>query len=112
MAKKKLAGRKLAMVTGATAGIGRATALALAGAGYDVVITGRRADKLRQLKSEIEDSSSVEVHALAFDISQRKACEKAAKASRPGEPHKLVGNRIGRKHRADDFFRRADVWEV
>jgi len=43
---------KVAVVTGAGSGIGRATALALLGAGYDVVLAGRRADLLQQVAAE------------------------------------------------------------
>ncbi len=49
------------LVTGATAGIGRACVEAFADAGWHVVATGRRADRLAALQSE-------QVHTLAFDI--------------------------------------------
>ena len=42
---------KIAMVTGAGSGIGRATALALLAAGYKVVLAGRRADALNETKA-------------------------------------------------------------
>ena len=45
---------KIAVVTGAGTGVGRAAALALAKAGYDVALAGRRAEPLNAVKSEIE----------------------------------------------------------
>lgn len=44
---------KVAMVTGAGSGIGRATALALAEAGYAVVLVGRRVERLKQTAADI-----------------------------------------------------------
>jgi 3-hydroxy acid dehydrogenase/malonic semialdehyde reductase len=43
---------KIALVTGATAGIGEATALLLAENGYDIIITGRRKDRLEALSEK------------------------------------------------------------
>jgi NAD(P)-dependent dehydrogenase (short-subunit alcohol dehydrogenase family) len=53
---------KIAMVTGAGSGIGRATALALLAAGYKVVLAGRRADALNETKAL---AGALEQHALA-----------------------------------------------
>lgn len=52
---------KIAMVTGATGGIGRAIAISLARAGADVVVTGRNSEKLGRVAGEIE---SLQVRAL------------------------------------------------
>ena len=46
--------KKQALITGATSGIGRATALRLAAEGYDITATGRRAERLETLRREIE----------------------------------------------------------
>ena len=45
--REKFPMNKIAIITGATAGIGRATALLLAKNKYDVILTGRREDRLR-----------------------------------------------------------------
>ena len=42
------------MITGATAGFGRATAIKLAENGYKVIITGRRKERLHDLKKELK----------------------------------------------------------
>ncbi|HYW97247.1 MAG TPA: SDR family NAD(P)-dependent oxidoreductase [Bacteroidales bacterium] len=59
---------KIALITGATAGIGSATASVLAGNGYDLIITGRREDRLEQLKTDISSTPGVEIISLQFDI--------------------------------------------
>ena len=46
--------KKQALITGATSGIGRATALRLAAERYDITATGRRAERLETLRREIE----------------------------------------------------------
>ncbi|MGY2052199.1 SDR family oxidoreductase [Methylobacterium sp. JK268] len=49
-----MAAEKIALVTGAGSGVGRAVALGLAGAGYDVALSGRRPEPLQAVKAEIE----------------------------------------------------------
>jgi len=57
-----------AVITGATAGIGRAAALKLAENGYDVIITGRRSERLESVKEAIEKNYSAQAYILSFDI--------------------------------------------
>ncbi|MFI3321541.1 MAG: SDR family NAD(P)-dependent oxidoreductase [Rikenellaceae bacterium] len=60
--------KKHAIVTGATSGIGEAVANKLAKLGYNIVITGRRADRLESVKQKLVEEYGVEVVALVFDI--------------------------------------------
>lgn len=62
---------KTALVTGATSGIGKATAQILAKNGYHVVLCGRREDRLLELKNEL--SVFTEVHTLSFDVRDKQA---------------------------------------
>ncbi len=58
---------KIAFITGATSGIGQATALKTAEAGYDLIITGRRKERLEEIAQKIR-AKGVEVPPLCFDV--------------------------------------------
>lgn len=58
---------RIALITGATAGIGEACAHQYAQNNYDLILTGRRQEKLNQLKSELE-KHEIEVITLCFDV--------------------------------------------
>ena len=58
--------KKTALITGATSGIGRATARELAKNNYRIVLCGRREERLLELKKEL--SELTEVHTLTFDV--------------------------------------------
>ena len=62
---------KIALVTGATSGIGKAAAITLANLGYDIIATGRRGNRLEELKSELP--SGIEFLPLIFDVRDREA---------------------------------------
>ena len=59
--------REIAFITGATSGIGEATARRLARNGFDVIITGRRNERLKELKDQLEKEGA-RVLALCFDV--------------------------------------------
>jgi NADP-dependent 3-hydroxy acid dehydrogenase YdfG len=65
--------KKIALITGASSGFGRACALKFAANGYNVIITARRKERLESLKQEIESSRTVEAYILAFDIQNKEA---------------------------------------
>jgi NADP-dependent 3-hydroxy acid dehydrogenase YdfG len=68
---------KTALITGATAGIGKATAELLAENGWNLILTGRRAERLESIKNSLENDYSITVEVLHFDIRDYSACEKA-----------------------------------
>ena len=76
--------KPIALVTGATSGIGEACARRLHGAGYRVIITGRNTERLEALKAELGE----DVLPLVFDVREREATE-AALASLPAEWHDI-----------------------
>ena len=63
---------RIVFITGATAGIGRACAEKFASAGDDIIITGRRKERLDQIRSEFENKYKVRVLSLCFDVQDRK----------------------------------------
>lgn len=67
------------MVTGATAGIGRATAILLAANDFDLIITGRREENLNILEKEIRAKSQADVLSLRFDVRDRSAVQNACR---------------------------------
>jgi 3-hydroxy acid dehydrogenase / malonic semialdehyde reductase len=67
--------KKTALVTGATSGIGKATAFALAKLGYDIIITGRRQEKLDEISLALKETG-VETIALNFDVRDQPTVHK------------------------------------
>ena len=69
--------KRIALITGATAGIGEATAEILAENGFKLILTGRRTERLEQLKAKLEKDTDCETVILPFDIRNKDATEKA-----------------------------------
>ncbi len=63
---------KTIMITGATAGFGRATAVKFAENGYNIIITGRRKERLDKLKDELVKFGNIKVLSLNFDVRNQK----------------------------------------
>ena len=73
----------IALITGATSGIGEATACKLAEEGYDLILTGRRKTRLTQLKNKLEQLN-VRLLPLCFDLRDEQSVNEAL-ASLPKE---------------------------
>lgn len=67
----------IAFITGATSGIGKSTAIEFAKHGYNIILTGRRQERLTELKTELETKYKVNVCALCFDIRVEAEVKKA-----------------------------------
>ena len=69
--------KKIALITGATSGIGRATAIALADEGYNLILTGRRKERLDELKELVGITYKADALVLNFDIRNQEEVAKA-----------------------------------
>ncbi|UAY51746.1 SDR family NAD(P)-dependent oxidoreductase [Ferruginibacter albus] len=105
---------KIVVITGATSGIGEACARKFAADGDNIIITGRRSERLNQLKQQLEKEFAIKVVALNFDV-QNKEEVSAAFLTLP-ENWKAIdilinnaGLALGR-----DYFDEADMndWET
>ncbi len=95
----------LSLVTGATSGIGREYARALALRGHDIVIAGRREDLLSAFAREIEAQCSVSVRVISGDLSDSRT-ERQLITTLQGSPISFLVNNAGFGFSSD--FHRAD----
>lgn len=88
--------RPLALVTGASSGIGEAFAVALAGRGHDLVIVARRADVLSDLAARLRASGGGEVEVIAADLATAGGVDSvAARLRDPVRAVDLLVNNAG-----------------
>lgn len=91
------------LVTGATSGFGKAIATVFAKHGDDVIITGRRNDRLEAVLNDLEGKYNVAVYPLCFDVRNREEVDRAI-ASLPDEWRQIdvlinnAGLALGRDH--------------
>src|SRR5262245_13268804 len=105
---------KIIFITGATSGFGKATAEKFAAHGYDLILNGRRGDRLDELCRTLESKFNIAVLALPFDVRDEKAVFEAIEHL-PDEWKKIdilfnnAGLALGR-----DYFHEADMndWNV
>lgn len=67
----------IALITGATAGIGKATAELFAKNGYNIIITGRRKERLEEFSSHLKTAYKIDVLTLNFDVRKLSEVEAA-----------------------------------
>jgi 3-hydroxy acid dehydrogenase/malonic semialdehyde reductase len=105
---------KIVFITGATAGFGEACAYQFASHGYDLIINGRRMERLQELADNLEKKYNIAVLQLPFDVQQEK--EVMASISQIPDHWKAIdvlvnnaGLALGR-----DYFEEADLedWNV
>lgn len=85
-----------ALITGASAGIGKTFATQLAQRGHDLVVVARNAERLQQLKTHLEDRYSVSVEVLLADLSERLDIQLVAdRLSDTDRPVDLLVNNAG-----------------
>ncbi len=63
---------KTILITGATAGFGKATAEQFAAAGWNCIITGRRQDRLTELAQTLKNKYAVDIYTVCFDVQNRE----------------------------------------
>ncbi len=68
---------KITLVTGATSGIGRACSEKFASLGYDLIITGRRIERLKDFEKYLMNTFQIKVLSLSFDVRNQKEVEKS-----------------------------------
>ena len=71
---------RIALITGATSGIGKAIAERFASEKINLIITGRREDRLSELATSLKQNHQIKVLPFCFDIREREAVENAVKS--------------------------------
>jgi 3-hydroxy acid dehydrogenase / malonic semialdehyde reductase len=106
--------KKIICITGAGSGFGEACAHIFSANNYNLIITGRRAERLFALKAKLEESFGNEVLVLPFDVSDRTAVEKAFKNLDPAwQKIDLLVNNAGLALGRDNFDEASlDDWET
>lgn len=84
--------QKTALITGATSGIGAAFARLLGAQGYDLILHGRRQDRLKALAAELRQAHGVQAEVLAADLSREQGIAAVEAELRKYNPAVLINN--------------------
>jgi 3-hydroxy acid dehydrogenase / malonic semialdehyde reductase len=104
---------KLVFITGASSGIGAATALAFAAEGARLLLAARRADKLAEIASSALKHGAEAVHTVSLDVSDRKAVQQTVDAL-PAEwaPIEILVNNAGLSRGLEKLYEgKIEDWE-
>lgn len=96
--------RKSALITGATSGVGKEFAIKLASMGYNLIILGRRAEKLNEVSRYIQDKFNVKVEVKILDLTNDYEFEDFILELEKREDIEFLVNNAG--YGADDSFTR------
>ncbi|MGL4632070.1 MAG: SDR family NAD(P)-dependent oxidoreductase [Leadbetterella sp.] len=92
----------IALITGASSGIGRAAAIELSKKGYDIILCGRRYDKLLETQSMLDSTTNSIL--LTFDVSdKREVFEKVNTLPQPWKNIDVLINNAGNAHGLSSF---------
>jgi NADP-dependent 3-hydroxy acid dehydrogenase YdfG len=102
---------KWAFVTGATAGIGEAISKIFAVSSSNLVLNGRRKNRLEELKQQLENHHNIEVALASFDVSDRDAAQQFINGF--SEPVDILINNAGLAKGVDAVFdAELDDWDT
>lgn len=95
---------KIAVITGATSGIGKEYAFQLAKKGYDLILVGRRVEKIKTVAEEIENNFKVKTHVEILDLTDDNKLDDFIKRLEKKDNIEFLVNNAG--YGADDSFTR------
>ena len=82
--------KKTALITGASSGIGLACAELLAAQGYDLILTARRQERLKEIESKLTASHNISVQTLCLDVRDKAQVNEIL--GKMDAPHVLINN--------------------
>lgn len=103
-------GRKTALITGATSGIGASYAYALAAQGYDLIITGRRREVIEGVKIKIEKQFKAKVSVAIAELSESGDLDRLLNTIHKMGPVDMLVNNAG--FTTKGLFHRQDILEL
>lgn len=96
---------KVAFITGASAGIGRSTAFALATAGAKLLLCARSTQALEEMREELLRAGAADVHLLALDVRQRiEVASAIAELPAPWQAIEILVNNAGLARGLEKFY--------
>lgn len=105
---------KIVFITGATSGIGAASAKIFAKNGYNLILTGRRKERLEEVKTKLSKKYGIEILTLCFDIRDLNSVKKAFKTIKPEWKNiDILVNNAGLAKGFDPIFEgKIEDWEM